>query len=274
MSEAMFNKDTQLCISLAAKPSNFGMIVHNAGYRALKLNYLYKAFGISDPAGALAGVRALGIRGCSISMPFKEQVVALLDAIDPAAASIGAVNTVVNTVGVLKGYNTDAYGAQVIIGKLGIPAIAPVLVLGAGGVARAILYALETLGFRSITLANRSIERFDTFEAAKKHRLVQWSERNTVPCSFLINCTSIGMPPDTDTAPVDLCMLDQCQAVMDVVVSPRDTRLIGAARAKGKSVVSGYQMSLHQAIRQFELYTGKQPPENVMEQAVKSYLHS
>src|SRR3990172_6053257 len=103
-------KDTQLCISVAARPSNFGTTIHNAVFRKLGLNFIYTAFGITDIAGAVVGVRALGIRGCSVSMPFKEAVIPYLDALDPAARTIGAVNTVVNDSGRLTGYNTDIAG--------------------------------------------------------------------------------------------------------------------------------------------------------------------
>src|SRR5262245_49593436 len=104
-------KDTVPCISLATRPSNFGTVVHDVAYRALALNVMYRALLVTDAAGALAGVRALGVRGCSVSMPFKESVIPLLGHLDETARAVGAVNAVVNDGGRLVGYNTDVQGA-------------------------------------------------------------------------------------------------------------------------------------------------------------------
>lgn len=101
------NKDTTVCMSLAARPTNFGTRFHNFLYDALDLDYLYKAFTTRDLAGAVAGIRALGIRGCAVSMPFKQDVIPLIDELDDSARVINAVNTIVNTDGYLKAYNTD-----------------------------------------------------------------------------------------------------------------------------------------------------------------------
>ena len=101
------NKDTIVCMSLSARPSNFGTRFHNYLYDALDLDYLYKAFTTTDLTGAIAGVKALGVRGCAISMPFKEAVIPMLDELDASAKAIDSVNTIVNTNGYLKAYNTD-----------------------------------------------------------------------------------------------------------------------------------------------------------------------
>jgi len=105
--EAHINKDTQLCISLAARPGNFGTRFHNFLYRELGLNFVYKAFTTRDLRAAIGGIRALGIRGCAVSMPFKEDCIELVDELDSSARRIMSVNTIVNTDGILKAYNTD-----------------------------------------------------------------------------------------------------------------------------------------------------------------------
>lgn len=263
--------DTVLCISLAARPGGFGMAVHNAGYRALGLNYFYKALRTTDLSHALEGVRALGIRGCSLSMPYKETVLTLLDRIDPAAAAIGAVNTVVNDGGCLTGFNTDAHGAVVVLRELGLAPTARILLLGTGGVARAILYALDTLGFESIAIAGRSRERRQAI-AGGRYRAVDWTRRNDVDADLVINATPIGMAPRSDRIPVGLARIRAARAVMDVVVSPSETRLLTVARRSGKTIICGADMSLHQAARQFELYTGRGAPLAHMKRAVKAYL--
>ena len=107
MEEIRINKDTQLCMSLAARPGNFGTRFHNFLYRELGLNYIYKAFTTRDLAAAIGGIRALGIRGCAISMPFKEACIQYLDELDSSARGIMSVNTIVNSDGYLKAFNTD-----------------------------------------------------------------------------------------------------------------------------------------------------------------------
>ncbi|MEO6143461.1 MAG: shikimate 5-dehydrogenase, partial [Dermatophilaceae bacterium] len=92
----ILNKDMSLCISLSGHPSNIGTRFHNYLYEQIGLNFIYKAFSTNDIAGAIAGVRALGIRGCSVSMPFKEAVIPLVDTLEPSAAAIESVNTIVN----------------------------------------------------------------------------------------------------------------------------------------------------------------------------------
>lgn len=101
------NMDTTLCMSLAARPSNFGPRFHNYLYEGLSLDYIYKAFTTTDLPAAIGGLRALGVRGCAISMPFKEACIPMVDELDASAEAISSVNTIVSTDGRLKGYNTD-----------------------------------------------------------------------------------------------------------------------------------------------------------------------
>lgn len=268
----MINKDTQLCISVASRPSNFGTTLHNAGYMALGLNFAYKAFGISDIEGAIAGVRALGIRGCSVSMPFKETVIPYLDALDETARVIGAVNTIVNKSGQLTGYNTDAIGARTALESLHVSPRESVLLLGAGGAARAILFALRQIGFSRVRVANRDIEKTQRLNAILTCQPVLWSERQQEPADLLINATPIGMNPNAELTPLEDAFIRQSAAVMDVVISPMETRLISCARLAGKKVAPGYLMSLEQAMAQFVLYTGVEPPREVMEQNLRRLL--
>lgn len=266
------NKDTQLCISIAARPSNFGTTIHNAAYRALGVNFIYKAFAATDIEGVVAGVRALGIRGCSVSMPFKETVIPFLDEVDPAAEAIGAVNTVVNENGKLVGYNTDAAGARKLLEILGVTPTDEVLLLGAGGVSRAMLYALAQLSVASVQITNRDAER--ARRLAERHRatLIPWQDREQSRATVVLNATSIGMAPDVAAAPLDVRALGCCRALGDVVVSPMETSLIRAGRIMGKRVAPGYLMSLEQAAVQIFLYTKQEAPRPVIEQALNELL--
>ena len=268
----MIDKDTQLCISIAKLPSNFGTTLHNKAYAALNLNFIYKAFATNDLAGAIVGVRALSIRGCSVSMPFKQAVIPFLDSLDETAQSTGAVNTIVNDGGHLTGYNTDLIGAHIVLASLQPQADESVLILGAGGVARSILVALRQLGYKSVSVANRDVDKIAALNTILPCNTLAWEARAQRPVQLLINATSVGMTPHAELMPVDADFIRGVRAVMDVVVSPMESRLIACARAAGKEVALGYQMSLEQAAAQFTLYTGRAAPRSVMEEGIRSML--
>jgi len=269
----MINKDTQLCISIAEKPSNFGTTLHNMAYSALNLNFIYKAFAIKDLRNAINGVRALGIRGCSVSMPFKQTVINFLDDLDETAKSTGAVNTIVNDAGILTGYNTDLFGAKMVLASLAPQPNERIMLLGAGGVSRAIFVALHQLGCENILVSNRDFKKISFLSSIAPCQAIPWNEREDNLADILINATSIGMFPDTKSMPVGVDFIKRARAVMDVVVSPIESDLISCARKAGKAVIPGYRMSLEQAIQQFLLYTGHEAPRDIMEEGVRRLLY-
>lgn len=263
------NKDTTVCISISSRPSNFGTTLHNAAYRSLGLNFLYKAFGTSDLQGTIAGVRALGIRGCSVSMPFKIDVLPLLDALDRAAERIGSVNTIVNDAGVLTGFNTDAFGARNRLALLGAGPETHALVLGAGGVARAVVYALHALGVERISVAARNMDRIASLQSISACEPIAWQERESVAADLLVNATPIGMQPDPSAVPVSLERMPSCISVMDVVTNPLISTLVDQAQSSGRNASAGFEMSLDQLTEQFRLYTGVEPPREVLLEHLK-----
>ena len=256
-----------LCISVAEKPGKFGITVHNAGYRALGLNFLYKTFAINDIKGAIIGVRSLGIRGCSVSMPFKEKVIPFLDRLDPLAKKIGAVNTIVNDNGQLIGYNTDVIAVEKSLKPLQIKNDKDIIIFGAGGVSRAILVALKNLKLKNITVANRTTRKGERLAKEFNVNFIQWSKRENVKAEVLINATSIGMFPNIFSSPISKNKIKNSQIVMDVVATPPKTKLIKIANKQGKITVDGLKLSLYQAFTQFKLYTGRNPPIKVMQKA-------
>lgn len=268
----MINKDTQLCISIAERPSNFGTMLHNMAYEALNLNFLYKAFAVSDLSNAIAGVRALGIRGCSVSMPFKTAVIPFLDELHETARSTGAVNTIVNDGIRLTGYNTDLVGAHLVLASLRPKFDDRILILGSGGVARAILCALRLLRCTNVFVASRNFTKIAELNDIMPFTSLSWGKREDEPMQILINATSVGMTPAHELMPVSAEFIRGVRAVMDVVVSPMETRLISCARASGKEVVPGYLMSLEQAAAQFTLYTDREAPRAVMEEGIRKLL--
>ena len=259
---------TALCISLAERPGRTGTALHNAGYAALGLDYAYRAFGVADIDGAIAGVRALGIRGASVSMPFKERVVALVDALDESAREVGAVNTVVNDAGRLIGYNTDAAGARMALQELGLATGSRVLLLGAGGAAKAVLTALGRLGTFQVAVAARTRSRADAIAQAGGATAIDWDARFEGTYTVLINATPIGMSPAASESPCPLENLGRFTHVMDLVASPFETRLIRDARTLGVNAMPGYRMAMHQAAAQFHLYTGYDAPLDVFERVI------
>jgi len=152
------SKDTRLCISLAARPSNIGTRFHNHLYDVLGLDFIYKAFTTTDIAAAIGGVRALGIRGCSVSMPFKEDVLALVDVVEPSAHALGSVNTIVNDGGRLTASNTDYLAVQRLIVEHRLDPADTVLIRGSGGMASAVGAAFRDRGFHAGTIVARNHE--------------------------------------------------------------------------------------------------------------------
>lgn len=269
----MINKDTQLCISIAERPSNFGTTLHNMAYETLGLNFIYKAFRVTDLRGAIAGVRSLGIRGCSVSMPFKQAVIPFLDVLDETAECTGAVNTIVNDGHRLTGFNTDLIGVRSVMSVLQQRNSEDILVLGAGGMARAILAVLREMGCTNIFVASRDPSKFALLKAIVDCTLIPWQERHERKAQILINATSIGMTPDAQLMPVDIEFINSTHVVIDAVVSPMETNLIAYAKKAGKIVVPGYQISLEQAVAQFFLYTQTPAPRIIMEAGIQKLLN-
>jgi len=210
----------------------------------------------------------MGIRGCSVSMPFKQSIIKELDKLDDTAKVIGAVNTIVNDNGVLTGYNTDAYGAEIVLKKMGFYSEQSVLLLGAGGAAQAIIYALNKLGGTNVTLCNRHAERLQELDSEHRFSSIAWEERNNIKADLLINATSVGMSPEDKNMPVDDDSISNFNSFFDIVVTPRETRLLSTALTLNKKVIYGYEMSFYQAVKQFELYTGHKAPMDVLQKAM------
>lgn len=260
-------KDTTLCMSLAARPSNFGTRFHNYLYEALDLDYLYKAFTTTDLPAAIGGVRALGIRGCAISMPFKEAVIALVDEMDESARAIESVNTLVNTAGHLKAYNTDYVAIRKLLAAHRVPPDCAFALRGSGGMAKAVACALRDAGFRTGTIVARN-------EAAGKALAglygFDWrAEMGDWTADLLINVTPLGMAggAEADTLAFDDAAIRAARMVFDVVALPAETPLIRRAQARGKPVITGAEVFAIQAVEQFALYTGVRPDDALFKRA-------
>ncbi|MGA5463519.1 shikimate 5-dehydrogenase [Mycobacterium sp. NPDC050041] len=264
------SKDTRLCISLAGRPSNIGTRFHNHLYDVLGLDFIYKAFTTTDIVAAIGGVRALGIRGCSVSMPFKQDVLALVDEVEPSARAIDAVNTIVNDVtvsgGRLTASNTDYLAVQRLIADHALDPAAPVLIRGSGGMAAAVGTAFRDAGFGTGTIVARNRDT----GAALADRLGYGyaGDVGSRTAAVIVNVTPVGMaggPEERDSA-FDTATVTRAQTVFDVVAMPSETPLIRAARDAGVPVITGAEVIALQAAEQFERYTGVRPtPEQIAE---------
>jgi shikimate dehydrogenase len=267
--ELHIDKNTQLCISLAGRPGNFGTRFHNFLYRELGLNFLYKAFTTRDLGSAIGGIRALGIRGCAISMPFKEAVVRYLDELDASAKGIMSVNTIVNTDGYLRAYNTDYKAVLDLIRSSGLPTSAHFGLLGSGGMAKAVACALRDAGFAEGWIVARN----EAKGLALAHQYgFQWKRELTGERpELLINVTPIGMEGDVEVDQVAFSedLVRAAQLVFDVVALPAKTPLIRLAASLGKKTITGADVSVLQAVEQFVLYTGVRPSAELIEKAAR-----
>jgi shikimate dehydrogenase len=245
--------------------------MHNSAFAAVGYNGIYLAFNVVDIAAAVAGIRALGIKGVSITMPFKESVMDLLDDIDEPAEKIGSVNTVINRKGRLKGYNSDGLGAvKALMEKTSIKE-KNIVILGAGGSARAIGIAVVSAGGR-LTIANRTVEKGERLARELGANFSPLSDLQRVETSILINATSVGMTPRSNDMPVGEEMLERDMVVMDIVYSPVRTRLLSSAEVKGCRTIDGIAMLVNQGALQFEWWTGVRAPVEIMKKAVYEAL--
>jgi shikimate dehydrogenase len=246
-------------------------VMHNAAFAATGFNGVYAAIRVKDIRMAVAGVRSLGLRGISITLPHKESVIPCLDYIDPAARRIKAVNTIVNDDGFLKGYNTDWSGAlQALEDKIPI-AGRQVGVIGAGGAARAVAFGVLSGGGK-VTLFNRSKEKGEVLAAELGVEFRSLAEFAADRIEILVNTTPAGMTPQTDECPVPREKLRPGLVVMDIVYNPLKTRLLREAEAAGCVTIDGLSMFVYQGTRQFELWTGISAPMDIMRMAAEAEL--
>ncbi|WP_448006461.1 shikimate 5-dehydrogenase [Agromyces bauzanensis] len=253
----ILNKDMSVCISLAGRPSNLGTRFHNFLYDELGLNFIYKAFTTDDLVGAVRGIRALGIRGCSVSMPFKEAVIPLVDVVEPSAAAIESVNTIVNDDGVLRASNTDVEAVAQLIAEHALDPASRVLVRGSGGMAKAVVAAFRVAGFGELAIVARNEAAGSALAAKYGYEWVPDDPEPAPSFDVIVNVTPLGMQgADAAALAFSPAHIERASIVFDVVAFPAETPLVTAARAAGKRVITGAEVIALQAARQFERYTG------------------
>ena len=259
-------------------------IIHNAAFEALEIDYLFLAFRVKseDVEKAMSGMRALNIHGLNVTMPHKNAVIQYMDEVDPTCKITGSANTILKKDERLFGFNTDGVGALNALEKNGVAVRGKkVLLLGAGGAAKAIAYTLSQEA-EELVILNRTAK--PAAELAyllkqkfnKKIRADELSpnavEDNLADAHVLINATSVGMNPNADQTPVAPELLKPDLAVLDIVYNPIETKLAKDAKAAGAKVVSGVEMLIYQGAASFEIWTACNAPVEVMRKAALNHL--
>ncbi|GAE31668.1 shikimate dehydrogenase [Alkalihalobacillus hemicellulosilyticus] len=257
-------------------------LIHNDAFISLGMEAEYHAFDVTPELlkEAVAGIRALGIIGCNVTVPHKVAVMKYLDEIDEQAQLIGAVNTIVNDNGRLIGYNTDGKGyVESLLELEPVLSEKRVLIIGAGGAARGIVTALLGRGIASLTITNRTIEKAkpfkklaETFDTRTVLMTREEAESKAKEFDVIINTTSVGMSPHIEQSPFSLENISDHVVVSDLIYNPIETALLKDARKRGAKTLNGVGMFVNQAALSFEQWTGQKPNREKMKQLVLKQL--
>ena len=286
MKNGAITAGTRLC-AVIGNPVGHSLspALHNAAFDALDLDYVYVAFRVEDLKSALAGMRALeNFRGLSVTIPHKIDAMNLVDEIGEVDRAIGSINTIINDNGRLTGLGTDGPGALKALTDAGVAiAGASVLMLGAGGAARAVAFILarntelEKLVLMDIDAAvlqglTMDLQAGTTAPVAGELLTDAALAQAMAHADIIINCTPVGMHPREDASLVPPSLFRPGQTVFDIIYNPLETRLLAEARTAGLRVVSGVEMFINQAVLQFERFTGEAAPVDVMRRVVMEKL--
>jgi shikimate dehydrogenase len=267
---------------------SYSPLIHNVAFQLLNLDYVFLPFDV-PPASlktALKGMIALGIKGFNITIPHKENITQFMNNVSEEASIIGAVNTVVNDLGKLNGYNTDVNGVYETLAPFKEEITGnEVSVVGAGGAARAVIYTLiRYFKPSTIYLINRTEQRAETLKSyfRDKMKYDSFKTRELFPpdlidvfknSKLIVNATSVGMFPDSDDAITSLSnSFAKGQIVFDLVYNPPLTQLLKTAAAEGATTIDGLKMLVHQAAKSFELWTGEIMPVDEIHKTLQLYI--
>jgi shikimate dehydrogenase len=262
--------------AIIGHPVEFSLspVMHNAGFASLGLDWAYAAFDVApgDAGDALSAMRTLGLAGLSVTMPHKHDVAAAVDELDPAAAALRSVNTVVPLgVGRLRGHSTDGAGFVASLAEEGVQVGGTrIAVLGAGGAARSIIDALARHEVAEVVVINRTHASALDAAALAGERARVGSPADVPSCDIVVNTTSVGMA--NTELPLDPALLRRSHVVADIVYHPRVTALLAAAADIGAQTVDGLGMLVHQAVLQEQLWTGSAPDPAVLREAAERHL--
>lgn len=290
-SQNKFNHNTKI-VGILGHPikHSFSPLMHNIAFELSDLNYIYLPFDVpvNSLKDSLKGIVALGIKGFNVTLPLKEKIIPLLKDISDEAGMIGAVNTVVNDDGVLRGYNTDVLGIIESLNpyKDSLQG-ANVSVIGAGGAARSVLYALiRNFKIDRINIINRTEQIAESLKEyfASKMLFNNMKAFQLVPpdvvkilkdSQLIVNTTPLGMNPELDDAPTTIPeSFVKDQIVFDLVYTPNKTKFLKLAEQQGAKIVTGLRMFVEQGARSFEMWTGEKMQTDKVLRALEFYLNN
>ena len=257
--------------------------MHNAAFKHLNMDYVYVPFHVKKGmvGDAISGAKSLDITGLNVTIPHKTEVIKYIDTLDKSAELIGAVNTIKFKDGHAKGYNTDGKGAVKAIEEVSSVKNKKVIVLGAGGAARAISFQILIDGAESLVIANRTLKNAAQLQEdvvkkldarVESVDLGEKLENELSSADILINTTPIGMYPHVDQEPlVKAELMHENMIVKDCVYNPLQTGLLKEAEICGAKTISGLKMLIYQGIESFRIWTGVTPPVEIFEDSLKIY---
>ncbi len=260
------NHLTKICISISKKPGTSGSKFHNTGYKLLNLNYLYIPMKLNNINQIKTIIKKFNIRGCSVSMPFKQEILKQLDNQDFSTSSTNAANTVVFENGKLKGYNTDLFAINKIMKKISLKKNDTILLLGNGGVSRTIYEYIKKIDLKKISICARDIKKFKNWKIISNTKVIDWKERNNIYSDLLINATPIGM--DNNLIPINKNNIKNFKNILDLVIN-NNSAFKKIAKKNNTKFYGGLEFSFYQACKQFEIYTNKKVNEKLMKKVLK-----
>lgn len=248
--------------------------MHNDAFQKYEVNATYVPFHVTPEnlQDAIKGFKAIQLSGLSITVPHKTAIMPLLDEIDPLAEAIGAVNTMVNDGGRFIGYNTDGLGYLKGIKQV-VPSFteSKMLLIGAGGAARAIYFTMAQAGLKNIDIANRTLSQAEflvencPFPKNSEVLSLKDAENQLSKYDIIVQTTSIGMHPNVESSPISVDHLKPNAIVSDIIYTPLETKFLKDAKQKGARTQNGLPMFSHQGALQFEMWTGVYPDTDRME---------
>ncbi|OHD08610.1 MAG: shikimate dehydrogenase [Spirochaetes bacterium GWB1_36_13] len=255
---------------------SFSPLIHNASFQELGINGAYVPFEVTDIETAVKSVKALGIKGVSVTIPFKISVMPFLDELTPLAKNIEAVNTLFWKDGKLMGHNTDGLGALKALKEKTEIKGKKILILGCGGASRAIAMTLssekpQVIGVTEIDEAKGKIFAKEIQEKTGTEARYLSSVKG-FDYDILINTTPLGMHPHEDKMPLKESEILENRIVFDIVYNPKETLLLKKARGKNCEIIYGYKMLLYQGMEQFKIWTSQDAPESLMEKILTDLL--
>ena len=274
----MISAKTKVCC-LIGDPVEHSLspIMFNSAFKEMGIDCAYLAFRVlrSELGTAIAGIRGLSFVGSNVTTPHKEETLKYLDRLDPSAGLSGSVNVIHNVDGELVGYSTDGYGAIKALEEGGISIGGMrIMVLGYGGAARSVSFELARDGRAGgILIAGRDMIKASALangiSSFMRAEAITLKEGEKAGADLIINCTPVGMRPNTDESPLPPEALVGATAVMDLIYSPRETAFLRSAKAKGCKTIGGIEMLIHQGAKAFKIWFGKKAPIGVMRRAIE-----